>query len=206
VVSSILGTSQRFAQTLGRCDKPQWRLHWRPVNVFCKIISFLKRKYTLCRTFEMTHVDMHFGMESEINLRYFDKEKILWKRLYLTRLHLTSTEQCKVTLRKGPGRQTHILAQEHVTARDCYIKGAEKNWTTTRLSTYLWFIVLLLMIYFSNYFIHKIENIRLRRADFDFKNWPQGKVCILGGLKVKEGIKKGLKSYTNTESNDGLKL
>jgi hypothetical protein len=46
----------RFAQTLDRCDKAQWRLHWRPVNVFCKINSFLSRKYTVCRTFEMTHV------------------------------------------------------------------------------------------------------------------------------------------------------
>ena len=26
------------------CDKAQQRLHWRPVNVFCKINSFLKRK------------------------------------------------------------------------------------------------------------------------------------------------------------------
>jgi hypothetical protein len=29
---------------------------WRPVNVFCKINSFLKRKHTVCRTSEMTHV------------------------------------------------------------------------------------------------------------------------------------------------------
>ena len=41
---------------MDRCDKAQWRLHWRPVNVFCKINSFLKRKCTVCRTFEMTHV------------------------------------------------------------------------------------------------------------------------------------------------------
>jgi hypothetical protein len=41
---------------LDRCDKAQWRLHWRPVNVFCKINPFLKRKHTVCRTFEMTHV------------------------------------------------------------------------------------------------------------------------------------------------------
>jgi hypothetical protein len=27
-----------------------------PVNVFCKINSFLKRKHTVCRTSEMTHV------------------------------------------------------------------------------------------------------------------------------------------------------
>jgi hypothetical protein len=46
----------RLAQTLDHCDKAQWRLHWRPVNVFCKINSFLKRKHTVCRTSEMTHV------------------------------------------------------------------------------------------------------------------------------------------------------
>ena len=46
----------RLAQTLDRCDKAQWRLHWRPVNVFCKINSCLKRKRTVCRTFEMIHV------------------------------------------------------------------------------------------------------------------------------------------------------
>jgi hypothetical protein len=49
----------RLAQTLDRCDKAQWRLHWRPVNVFCKINSFLKSKYTMCRIFEMTHVYMY---------------------------------------------------------------------------------------------------------------------------------------------------
>jgi len=52
----------RLAQTLGRCDKAQWRLHWRHVNVFCKINSFLKRKRTVCRTFEMTHVCMYVCM------------------------------------------------------------------------------------------------------------------------------------------------
>jgi hypothetical protein len=43
---------------LDLCDKAQWRLHRRPVNVFCKINSFLKRKHTVCRTFEnkCTHV------------------------------------------------------------------------------------------------------------------------------------------------------
>jgi hypothetical protein len=46
----------RYAQTLDRCDKAQWRLHCRPLNVFCKINSFLKSKHTACRTFEMTHV------------------------------------------------------------------------------------------------------------------------------------------------------
>jgi hypothetical protein len=45
----------RLSQTLDRCDKAQWRLHWRTVNVFCKINSFLKRKHTVCRTSEMTH-------------------------------------------------------------------------------------------------------------------------------------------------------
>jgi hypothetical protein len=40
----------RLAQTLDRCNKAQWRLHWRLVNVFCKINSFLKRKHTVCRT------------------------------------------------------------------------------------------------------------------------------------------------------------
>jgi hypothetical protein len=44
---------------LDRCDKAQWRLHWRPVNVFCNINSFLKRKHTVCRTSEMTHVLIH---------------------------------------------------------------------------------------------------------------------------------------------------
>jgi hypothetical protein len=33
----------RLAQKLDRCDKAQWRLYWRPLNVFCKINSFLKR-------------------------------------------------------------------------------------------------------------------------------------------------------------------
>jgi hypothetical protein len=41
---------------LDRCDKAQWRLHWRPVNVLCKINSFLKWKHTMCKTFEMTHI------------------------------------------------------------------------------------------------------------------------------------------------------
>jgi hypothetical protein len=41
---------------LDRCDKAKWKLHLRPVNVFCKINSFLKRKHTVCRTSEMTHV------------------------------------------------------------------------------------------------------------------------------------------------------
>jgi hypothetical protein len=41
---------------LDHYDKAQWRLHRRPVNVFCKITSFLKRKHTVCRTFKMTHV------------------------------------------------------------------------------------------------------------------------------------------------------
>jgi hypothetical protein len=44
---------------LVRCDKAQWRLHCSPVNVFCKINSFLKRKHTVCRTSEMTHVILH---------------------------------------------------------------------------------------------------------------------------------------------------
>jgi hypothetical protein len=38
------------------CNKAQWRWHWRSVNVFSKINLFLKRKRTVCRTFEMTHV------------------------------------------------------------------------------------------------------------------------------------------------------
>jgi hypothetical protein len=38
--------------TLDRCDKAQWRLHWRSVNVFCKINSFLKRKHTVYRIFK----------------------------------------------------------------------------------------------------------------------------------------------------------
>jgi hypothetical protein len=46
----------RLAQTLDRCDKAQRRLHWRPVNVICKINSFFKRKHTVCRTFEITNV------------------------------------------------------------------------------------------------------------------------------------------------------
>jgi len=45
----------RLAQTLDRCNRAQQRLHWRPVNVFCKINSFLKRKRTVCRTSEMAH-------------------------------------------------------------------------------------------------------------------------------------------------------
>jgi hypothetical protein len=47
---------RRLSQTLDRCNKAQWRLHWRPVNVSCKINSFLKRKYTVCRISEMTHL------------------------------------------------------------------------------------------------------------------------------------------------------
>ena len=54
----VLTGIQDFAQTLDRYDKAQWRLQLRPVNVFCKINSFLKRKRTVCRIFEMTHV--HF--------------------------------------------------------------------------------------------------------------------------------------------------
>jgi hypothetical protein len=50
----------RHTQTLDRCDKAQWRFLWRPVNVFCKINSFLKRKYTVCRTFEMIHVFSYY--------------------------------------------------------------------------------------------------------------------------------------------------
>jgi hypothetical protein len=50
------GLSPRLAQTLDHCAKPQWSLHWRPVNVFCKINSFLKRKHTVCRTSEMTNL------------------------------------------------------------------------------------------------------------------------------------------------------
>ena len=46
----------RIAQTLDGRNKAQWRLHWRPVNVFCKINSFLKRKHTVCRASEMTHI------------------------------------------------------------------------------------------------------------------------------------------------------
>jgi hypothetical protein len=42
---------QELSQTLDHCDKAQWRLYWKPVNLFCKIDSFLKRKHTLCRTF-----------------------------------------------------------------------------------------------------------------------------------------------------------
>jgi hypothetical protein len=49
-------TKKTSRQTLDRCDKAQRRLRWRPINVFCKINSFLKRKHTVCRTFEMTHV------------------------------------------------------------------------------------------------------------------------------------------------------
>jgi hypothetical protein len=33
----------RLAQTLDRCDKAQWILYSKPVNVFYKINSFLKR-------------------------------------------------------------------------------------------------------------------------------------------------------------------
>ena len=52
----------RLAQMLDCCDKAQWRLYRRPVNVFCKINSFLKRKHTVCRTFEMTHVVAGYGL------------------------------------------------------------------------------------------------------------------------------------------------
>jgi hypothetical protein len=52
----VLTAIQDLPQTLDRCDKAQWRLHGRPVNVFCEINSFLKRKLTVCRTFEMIHV------------------------------------------------------------------------------------------------------------------------------------------------------
>jgi hypothetical protein len=47
---------QDLPKRLDHYDKAQCRLHWRPVNVFCKINSILKRKHTVCRTFEMTHV------------------------------------------------------------------------------------------------------------------------------------------------------
>jgi len=45
-----------IAQTLDRCDKAQCRLHWRTVNVFCKINPFLQRKRSVRRTFEIIHV------------------------------------------------------------------------------------------------------------------------------------------------------
>jgi len=37
----------RLAQTLDRCDNAQWRLHWRPVNVFCKILIFKVKTYSV---------------------------------------------------------------------------------------------------------------------------------------------------------------
>jgi hypothetical protein len=43
-----------------------------PVNVFCKINSFLKRKPTVCRTSEMTHVNVFVFSKSvlrDIKLR-----------------------------------------------------------------------------------------------------------------------------------------
>ena len=58
----------RLTQTLDRCDKVQWRLQWRPVNVFCKINSILKRKSTVCRTFEMTHV---YSLKPQDSFRVF---------------------------------------------------------------------------------------------------------------------------------------
>jgi hypothetical protein len=48
------------------CDKAQWRLHWRPVNVFCKINSFLKRKHTECTTSEMTHVHLQRNLDKPL--------------------------------------------------------------------------------------------------------------------------------------------
>jgi hypothetical protein len=73
------------------------------------------------------------------------------EKLLLKRLHLSLTQQCK--------RNT----EERFWVANTYY------WTTTRLSTHLWFIILLLMIYLGNYFIHKIESIRLRWAEFDMK-------------------------------------
>jgi hypothetical protein len=49
---------------LDHCDKAQWR----PVNVFCKINSFLKRKYKVCRTSEMTHVFHSYRFEEKRQL------------------------------------------------------------------------------------------------------------------------------------------
>jgi hypothetical protein len=40
----------------GGCDKAKRILHGRPVKVFCKLNSLLKRKHAVCRTSEMTHV------------------------------------------------------------------------------------------------------------------------------------------------------
>ena len=56
----------RLAQKLDPCDKAQWRLHWRPVNVFCKINLFLKKKRTVFRTFEMTRVYIYRVFQKEL--------------------------------------------------------------------------------------------------------------------------------------------
>jgi hypothetical protein len=60
----------RLAQMLDHCDKAQWRLHRKHVNVFCEINSFLKRKLTVCRTFEMTNQ----GQEG--------KKKVFWNYVH----------------------------------------------------------------------------------------------------------------------------
>ena len=59
----------RLAQTLDSCDKAQWILHWRPVNVFCKINSCLKRKRAVCRTFEMTYVRVYCMLNAHLFLQ-----------------------------------------------------------------------------------------------------------------------------------------
>jgi hypothetical protein len=53
----VLTAIQDLPKCWDRCDNAQWRLHWRPVKVFCKINSFLKTKHTVCRTSEMAHLD-----------------------------------------------------------------------------------------------------------------------------------------------------
>ena len=46
--TGVLTGIQEFPQTLDRCDKSQWRLHWRPVNVFCEInIVFKEKTYSV---------------------------------------------------------------------------------------------------------------------------------------------------------------
>jgi len=49
VLTGLQDLPQRWTAVI----KAQWRLHWRTVNVFCEINSFLKRKRKLCRSFEM---------------------------------------------------------------------------------------------------------------------------------------------------------
>jgi hypothetical protein len=87
----------RLAQMLDRCKKSQWRLHWGPINVFCKINSFLKRKHTVCRTSEMTHVVcLHVHNEWSSLSAWSKKERWISRIEPSTILFLSFSSGCRL--------------------------------------------------------------------------------------------------------------